>query len=610
MIIRRLSIANYKSFFDETWFDFESGFNVLLGANSTGKTSVLEAIELSTFPDMPHRSTLNIVEPGTKWLEKSRAQLCIDVKPEELRTELTGVEFLAVGMGEVLNQFGTNNLQELNEKLKRNGLNLGFKRHHGHDVTGQVKFSDWPTVWRPFNGTTSFPMSLLRLASSEFTEMTNTTASSSELNILWGSVAQRTYRFAADRRVEALSAHHSNGVLLPNCSNLAYCINWLQSTNIDLAAQLNDLLHRIFPTIYLVAAPPNHSQQFELKVHSVPSRANRGDLAVPISQVGTGVFNAVALLYVALTARTQQFLLLEEPNSFLHPRALRELLAILGEIGGLHQFFVTTHSADVLRTINASTVTLLKHDGQQSMVEQTTSRKLSSLRAGLIDVGIRLTDLHGCDRILWVEGETEEAVFPSLLRHFFPAQAEGIAVLPLHATGDFESKKINPAKVADIYRKLSHGSFLAPPMVAIALDRERKTKSAIEQIEKDCAGIVHFLPRPMLEDYLLNEVAIAYVINLSFKKQINAQQVSDALVAAKVVERNLLFPKRKNDETLHAANTLDSLFQSFGGVGAEYKKTVHGPMLAEWILKNTPNEFEELKSWLGELIGCIHAGSS
>ena len=79
--------------------------------------------------------------------------------------------------------------------------------------------------------------------------------------------------------------------------------------------------------------------------------------------------------------------------------------------------------------------------------------------------------------------------------------AQGIAVLPLHATGDFESKKYEPKKVAEIYKRLSEGSFLAPPMVAIALDRERRKDSEIEQIKKDCNGIVHFLPKIMLEDY-------------------------------------------------------------------------------------------------------------
>ena len=326
----------------------------------------------------------------------------------------------------------------------------------------------------------------------------------------------------------------------------------------------------------------------------------RSDLAIPINRVGTGVANALAMLYVALTAQTQRFILLEEPNSFLHPRALRELLAILAEIGSKHQFFVTTHSSDVLRTIKASTVTLLEHDGCQTTVKQTSGNELHTFQAGLVDLGIRLTDLHGCDKVLWVEGETEEAIFPLLLRHYFPELAQGIAVLPLHATGDFEAKKYGPKKVAEIYKKLSQGSFLAPPMVAIALDREKRSASEIEQTEKDCAGVVYFLPRTMLEDYLLNAEAIAAVLSQELEKQVVQAEVKTALQTAMASESCLLNAENKSSKATHAAKVLESVFQSLGTL--EYRKTAHGPKIAEWLLANKPGDFKELKEWFDRFL--------
>ena len=287
-------------------------------------------------------------------------------------------------------------------------------------------------------------------------------------------------------------------------------------------------------------------------------------------------------------------------NSFLHPRALRELLAILAEIGNKHQFFITTHSSDVLRTIKASTVTLLEYDGHQTTIKQTTGDKLHELQAGLVDLGISLTDLHGCDRVLWVEGETEEAIFPMLLRHFFPELAQGIAVLPLYATGDFESRKYEPKKVAAIYEKLSKGSFLAPPMVAIALDRERRKNSEIVQIQKDCEGVVHFLPKTMLEDYLLNPEAIAAVLTIEAKTEISADQVQQALDEARTSAKCLLYPLNSGGQELHTANVLKFAFDSL--VKMEYHKTSHGPRIAEWLIKNKPSEFQELKAWFEAFI--------
>ncbi len=85
-------------------------------------------------------------------------------------------------------------------------------------------------------------------------------------------------------------------------------------------------------------------------------------------------------------------------------------------------------------------------------------------------------------------------------------------MLPLHATGDFEARKYEAKKVATIYKTLSESSFLAPPMVAIALDRERNSDSQITQTEIDSKGVVYFLPKTMLEDYLLDVDAVASVL--------------------------------------------------------------------------------------------------
>ncbi len=598
MHISRLSIANYKSFFQEITFEFQPGINVLLGANSSGKTSVLETIEISKFVDIPHRSVLNVLFPGAKVADRSTVEMSIDWSLREAREALVGFGKPYVAIGDRINDFCSDNLVELSNRFSREGLTLDFRRQYGIDVAGRLSLPGIKTPWRSLNGNTSYPAVAFDFASGQAISFDNVNNSPEDLQSLWGNIAQRAYRFSADRGVVAISGHHADGSLLPTCSNLAYCLNWLQTTNPHLNDQLNAYVHRIFPTIHFVASPPTSGNQFELKIHSVPARENRGDLAVSISQVGTGVFNAIAMLYVVLTAHTQQFLLLEEPNSFLHPRALRELLAILSEIGQKHQFFITTHSSDVLRTVKASTVTLLKYDGKQTSIEQTSGEKLDTLRAGLVDLGVRLTDLHGCDRVLWVEGETEESVFPLILRHFFPSAAEGIAVLPLHATGDFESKRINPAKVAAIYRTLSQGSFLAPPMVGIALDREKKPASLIAQIEKDCDRVVYFLARPMLEDYLLHPTAVAEVINGTFAVKIVNKQVESAIADAKSDPANLLFPERSGDKTLHAAKTLNTLFQRFGSAGASYHKTVHGPLLAKWILQNDPDTFSELKEWM------------
>ena len=600
MYLKKLTISNYKSFYEPKIFEFEPGFNVLLGANSSGKTSVLEAISYQELAATPHRSILNVIDVDTLLSDAPTSELQFSIAVNELRKLLPADQAFYVGVGDSTGHYYTQDLDQLRERLKNECLVVDIKVNQATGNFLRISFVEWPSAWRNLSSTSQLPSLQIETFTGNANGVSNFQTNNADINHLWQKLHPKVYKFSSERAVQVISPHHANGELLPNSSNLAYCINHLQSNNKDLFDDLNKLMHRVFPTIYWVGAPPNGNNQFELKVHTNPSSLKRGDLAVPINQVGTGVGNALAMLYVALTAQAQRFILLEEPNSFLHPRALRELLAILAEIGSKHQFFVTTHSSDVLRTIKASTVTLLEHDGCQTTVKQTSGNELYKFQAGLVDLGIRLTDLHGCDKVLWVEGETEEAIFPLLLRHFFPELAQGIAVLPLHATGDFEAKKYEPKKVAEIYKKLSQGSFLAPPMVAIALDKERRSSSEVKQVEIDCTGIVYFLPRTMLEDYLLNAEAIATVLSQELVRDVAQTDVENALKEAMGSGSCLLNPKSKSDKTIHAAKVLKSVFESVGTVA--YRKTAHGPKIAEWLLANKPEDFQELKEWFDRFL--------
>jgi ABC-type cobalamin/Fe3+-siderophores transport system ATPase subunit len=600
MYLKQLTISNYKSFYEPKTFNFEPGFNVLLGANSSGKTSVLEAICFHGLANTPHRSVLNVLDIDSVPSDTPTVQLRFSVDIKEVTKLAQPSNAIHISLGHSNGQFYSADLNLLSQRVKNELLHLDLMTNQSTGQHLNLSFEGWDTPWRVWSGSNSFPGLQIDRSSCMPVEVANIVGDASDLRPCWERIKNKIYKFSAERSVQSASGPHGNSELQSNSSNLAFCINHLQSSNKDLFEELNRLLSRVFPTIHWVAAPSDGNGIFELKVHTTPTKMNRGDLAVPINRVGTGVGNALAMLYVALTAQTQRFILLEEPNSFLHPRALRELLAILSEIGSKHQFFITTHSSDVLRTLNSSTVTLLEHDGIQTSVKQTMGSKLHELKSGLIDLGIRLTDLHGCDEVLWVEGETEEAVFPMLLRHYFPEKAQGIAVLPVVSTGEFDSKKLGPKKIADIYKRLSESSFLAPPMVAIALDKERRSDQEMKQVKRECGRLVNFLPRTMLEDYFLDAEALTFVINQYAGQEINIEEAQASLKKAAANVKNALNPKNPQSSDVHAAKALNSVFQEL--LKSEYKKVSHGLDIATWLLKNKPNHFDELKVWFSKFI--------
>ena len=113
MHLKQIKITNYKSFFETTEFNFEPGFNVLLGANSSGKTSVLEAICFHEFQSTPHRSILNVTEIDTQLVDTPTVELRFATSIEELGKQALPAQDLFVGIGDQMGHFYEQNLDDL-----------------------------------------------------------------------------------------------------------------------------------------------------------------------------------------------------------------------------------------------------------------------------------------------------------------------------------------------------------------------------------------------------------------------------------------------------------------------------------------------------------------
>lgn len=346
----------------------------------------------------------------------------------------------------------------------------------------------------------------------------------------------------------------------------------------------------MFPSVKWIQAPPvTGSHSFRLECLPLSPENSREDLAIPLSQMGTGIGNVIAMLYVVLTSRFPQVIAIDEPNSFLHPRALRELLQILAADRSQHQYILTGHSADVLTAVNPNLITLFEFDGASTTIKQVNKKDIALLRSGLSDLGIRTTDLHGRDRVLWVEGQTEEIVMPGLLRHFCPELAAGIAVLRVEHTGAFEKKGLDPKEVANIYKRLTESSALVPPMVAILLDSKLRGSAACAKLETDSNGVLRFLKLTMLENHLLVPDAITAVLN-DLQELVSVEQVTAALEIAK-------------KDSQSGANILKQVFSTLSDARHEFKKTRDAPQIVSWILLNSPHELLELGNFLREIVG-------
>ncbi len=403
----------------------------------------------------------------------------------------------------------------------------------------------------------------------------------------------RVYRFNAQRKPGTQCGAVGTFILDREAAALPYCVNHLQTNDAHGHRLLCEWVSRVFPNVKWIQAPPVGGN-FQLRCLPLPPETRRDDLSIPLSRMGTGIGNIIAMLYVVLTSRDPQVIAIDEPNAFLHPRALRELLAILESEGKQHQFILTAHSADVLTSVSARSISLLEFNGTATTVKRVDRKDLHSVRGALAELGIRVTDLHAKDRVLWVEGQTEELVMPDLLRWACPEVAAGTAVLRVERTGTFSRRGIVPEEVAQIYERLSSSSALVPAMVCILLDGEKLSVEKRAAIAESSQGKLRFLDRRMIENYLLDPEGVAAAL-LELGESTTTDLVQSALCKSLGLN-NLL----GNLTEVDGAAALKRAFSELSESRQEFRKTRDVPTITNWIIENHPER-------LAPLVGCLRA---
>lgn len=600
MYVKSIELENYKSFWQPQTLNLEPGFNLFVGANNAGKTTALEALDLNASNSVPHRSIANLAKYGASPSPHSRIRVLITTNLSEYNS-LSPTSLYIPLPKNILDRYYIDPDDTIKQAcidiFAAPEIGIYFNIHKGIEEAHYKTcygLSDAINSAAPSSQIFAINVSL-RSTDDEIQTayISNTNDSWFKLHEVRNRYKSKIYRFSARRLPAEMSPTAGDPILQPNAGNLPYCINHLHSNDSEGHRILCSWVHRVFPSVKWIQAPPiPGSQTFQLQCLPEPPESRRNDLAVPLDKMGSGIGNVIAILYVVLTSRSPQVIAIDEPNSFLHPKALRELLSILAQEGRQHQYILTAHSPDVLTAVSPATITLFELSSTFTVTKQISGKDLPLLRTDLADLGIRMTDLHGRDRVLWVEGQTEEIVLPELLQHFCPEVSAGTAVLRVEHTGTFEKKGISPTEVAKIYKRLTESSALVPPMVAILLDKESRKPCECSRIIEESAGVIHFLERSMLENYALDPEAIAAILNQL------GEVVSNEAVAAE-----LSVASDESPQTLHGAHVLENVFSKLSDARLVFRKTRDTPMLIRWLLINRPSALAELEQFLRQLFG-------
>jgi energy-coupling factor transporter ATP-binding protein EcfA2 len=617
MYISKFQVLNFKSYRDSNEILFKPGFNIITGQNSAGKTALLEAMTLQ-FVASPHRSLSTVPTPGIVPPQDSVARVTFSLTRDELFSLLRGQPFLLPEPQEGFpipgyspyreNADGAGMLQKWLSQEQDFSPSLQLRK-----LTNETEI--WTAEGLPLGKyPPQAPVNAADVRMLQFQEQDNKLAfvgyqRAAPTNYLAanisGSLRTWIYRFRAERFNLGLAPFGGNSILAPDAQNLPEAVNTLNADPRKLL-KLNELLSEILPQVRQISVRPFGSQ-VQIIVWSHDPATQRADLAVPLNECGSGVGQVLAILYVVMTSDHPRVILVDEPQSFLHPGAVRKLIDILKQFPQ-HQYILATHSPTAIVAADPVTMTMSRATDAETSLQVIDPRSAKDLQTYLLEIGARLSDVFGADDILWVEGQTEETCFPQILKILTRKQLRGTAILGITQTSDITGR--DKKKVLEMYQRLSAANSLLPPAVAFVLDRECLTDQQVNDIARfkrpgDGRDLVHFLPHRMYENYLLSAEAIAAVANSirDFRpQQVQADEVQQ-LLDAKLGDRRYYCPGLQaipNDRPTHVdgARILKDIFGELSENRVYYQKMTHSVAITDWILQHRREEFRDLATWL------------
>ena len=284
---------------------------------------------------------------------------------------------------------------------------------------------------------------------------------------------------------------------------------------------------------------------------------------VLIQNRGAGTQNNLIIALFRLIAKMNlegNFIFaMEEPENSLHPKAQRQLLAVIQQISHETQVIVTTHSPVFIDRSKFENNILLTRTSKGNTVAKTfDSSQLDQIRT---DLGIRASDAllkGGGNCALLVEGSTEEDGFPTFMEMLGLSEFKlGIAIINMRGS-DFQKVR-NTASLLHAYDI---------PCV-IVVDRDAKQcADELEKVKKaSLPNIRHVfcLKKGVIEDYYPLEI-VAEVINRELSP---AKEVTVAAFDAAKCAKERLDNFKKVMHEHGAGDSIEYLKRLLGGVGTK-----------------------------------------
>ena len=315
MILQRIQVLNYKGFRDSGIVDLAPHLNVLVGQNNAGKSAFLQAFEVfqGRLDHTPHRNPDQA--PGTGFPGRSEFKFRLQVSGDEL------LNFAYIRGMQLVLSLPDGTLQPTRETLEQ-------FRTSTFDIsaTAYPNNDGWPLFEAQSGSFQSSNEGRARLVATPMPGESDFKISSDNqrqnLNVIvWEYVKAQIFTFKAERYQIGQCDAGLPRTLYPDARNLPICIQSLLRSR----SQFEKFVRRVklvLPQVHDLSAAPVAANNHEVEIVIYSARTDRPELGIPLNSCGTGVAQVIAILYVIFT-NENAVIVIDEPNSFLHPGATK-----------------------------------------------------------------------------------------------------------------------------------------------------------------------------------------------------------------------------------------------------------------------------------------------
>ncbi|MBP7283492.1 MAG: AAA family ATPase [Leptospiraceae bacterium] len=408
MWIKKIKIENLRCF-ENAEIEFSKGINILLGANNSGKSTILLSMLTLQHLDMyiskddirKRSNSLNITYEFADMSKKYFNQF--------------NVNYIDVGLSKGLDRASA--IQPVNQS-----------KNNPHHVDSLEKYA-----FKSFHATNQESLIIEKLYKNPMNQKINFLFSNEPNNFI--------YPFVSKRKV----SRYSTDVSLNSANRIA-------KDSDNLPARVDLVLNSALPEFHEFKIYCEDVLEISITAFSFESGKNVGlsiqsDIHIPMQQMGEGS-SIVGLLVHLCLAKEGYLFIIEEIENDLHPKALKKLLEIIKEKSKTNQFIISTHSHIVAKYLGSEENSKL-FEVSMSLVDRMPTSKVSLIETpeerinALEKLGYEFNDYGLTKGWLILEESSAQKIIESFLIPWFVLELQNqIRVIASNGFQNVEDKFI------------------------------------------------------------------------------------------------------------------------------------------------------------------------